>query len=209
MSATHKSLAGLFVTSLVLGSGAAFAENSGWYAGLGVGQSSVDVSGGEIDADAAAEGLTTTTSSVDDNDTAWKVFGGYRLMENFGIEAAYMDYGTITADSTMTAPVAGVINTDMDTTAWIVDVVGILPVGNGFELFGKLGVAMWDIDASSSGAVGGSVLNTSVDDDGNDFHFGVGASYALTDNLGIRAEWERINGDDDLDAWTLGAQFNF
>lgn len=145
----------------------------------------------------------------DDSDTAWKIFGGYRLNDNFGVEATYMDYGTITADSVVTAPAAATINLDADTTAWIVDAVGMLPLNDQFGLFGKLGVASWQIDSSASVVVGGTAASISGDDDGNDFHFGVGANYALMGNIGLRAEWERINGDDDLDAWTVGAQMSF
>ncbi|HEY9199377.1 MAG TPA: outer membrane beta-barrel protein [Gammaproteobacteria bacterium] len=205
---TRKTILAVLVAGAVLGSGGVSAENSGWYVGAGVGQSSVDISGSEVDALTAAEGLTSTTS-VDDTDTAWKLFGGYRLTENFGIETAYMDYGSITSDTTVTAPVAGTINIDLETTAWIIDAVGILPLNEQFELFGKLGVAMWDIEADVSAVAGGTAFGGSVEDDGSDFHFGVGAGYALTDTIGIRAEWERVNGDDDLDAWTVGAQFGF
>lgn len=184
------------------------AADSGWYVGLGAGQSSVDVDGGEIDSLLAADGITATTS-VDDTDTAWKIFGGYRMNANFGIEAAYMDYGTISADSTVTAPSAGAVNVDLDTAAWLLDAVGYLPLGSGFELFGKLGVALWDSKGDFSGTGGGSSFSGNADDDGSDFHFGVGAGYALTDSIGVRAEWERINGDDDLDAWTISAQMGF
>lgn len=203
-----RSIAGLLVAGSFLISGAAVAENSGWYAGLGVGQASMDISGGDVDALAAAEGLTTSTS-IDDNDTVWKIFAGYRLMENFGVEVAYADGGTITSDSTVTAPTAGSFGIDLDVTAWIIDAVGFIPLGEGFEVFGKLGAAIWDADASFSGVAGGTAFSGDVDDDGSDFHFGVGASYALTDNLGVRAEWERINGDDEMDAWTIGAQYHF
>lgn len=205
---TRKSVQGLLMAGAVFASGAVCAENSGWYAGLGVGQSTMDLSAGDVDALAAAEGLTTTTS-VDDSDTAWKIFGGYRLMRNFGIEASYVDYGTITTDSTVTAPVAGTFDIDLDVTAWVIDAVGIVPVADGFELFGKAGIAMWDSEADFSAVAGGSAFSGNVDDDGSDFHFGIGASYTLMDNVAVRAEWERINEDDDLDVWTIGAQMSF
>ncbi len=204
----HKSPLGLLVACAVLSSSAAFAEYAGaWYAGLGVGQSSIDIDGSEVDA-AYSGGATTTT--VDDNDTAWKIFGGWRLKEDFGVEVAYMDYGTLAADSSLpTFPGSATFYTNMDTTAWMIDAVGILPVREGLELFGKLGVASWDTDTDISTSPGITVLVDPFNDDGNDFHFGVGARYALYGNLGIRAEWERINADDAIDAWTVGAQYNF
>lgn len=191
-------------------SAAASAENAGvWYAGLGAGHSSIDIGGSEIDA--AYSGGTIATS-VDDNDTAWKIFGGRRMMENLSVEVAYMDYGTLDADSSLNPAFglgAGAIYTGLDTTAWMIDAVGILPVRENLELFGRLGVAFWNTDTNISTPAGITVLDDPFNKDGNDIHFGVGARYALNGNLGIRAEWERINADDALDAWTVGAQYNF
>lgn len=197
------------MSTLLAVSGAAHAETHGWYGRLAAGRSTMDIEGSDIDALAAAEGLTTT-SSVDDSDTAWKLFGGYRLTTNLGLEAGYAGYGTISTRSTVTAPAAGSFDIDLDVTAWNIDAVGIVPIGGGFELFGKLGVSMWETDASVSGVAAGTAFSGTAGDDGNDVHFGLGASYRLTEAIGIRAEWERIDNDDqDLDAWTFGAQFNF
>ena len=204
----RKSALGVLMMSAALGQGAAYAEGPAWYAGLGVGQSMVDIGASDVDALTATESWTST-SSVDDGDTAWKIFGGIRLNANFGVEAAYMDYGTISADSAITAPTTATIGIDMDTTAWIVDAVGIMPLSDQFEIFAKLGAAIWDIDGSVAATFPGGTVNVSADDEGTDFHFGFGANYALMDNIGLRAEWERINGDDDLDAWTVGAQMSF
>lgn len=84
----RKSSLGVLMMGAVLGQGVAYAEGPAWYAGLGAGQSMGNTDASDVDALWAAEGLTTT-SSVDDTDTAWKIFGGYRLNTNFGIEATY------------------------------------------------------------------------------------------------------------------------
>lgn len=205
---THHIALSLLAATAVMGQDVAQAADTGWYVGGGAGQSSFDISGSELDALLADDGITATTS-VDDSDTAWKLFGGYRMHPNFGVEIAYVDYGTLATRSTVTAPSAGTVNIDMDMTAWTFDAAAFLPLGDGLELFGKAGVALWDIDAGVSGTGGGGAFSGSADDDGSDFHFGVGASYALTDNFRIRAEWERINADDDLDGWTVSAVLGF
>lgn len=201
----RRSILGVVMTGALLGQGVAQAEP---YMGLGLGQSMVDFEGSDFDALYAVDGFTTSTS-VDDGDTAWKIFGGYRLNENFAVEAAYVDYGTITADSIVTVPLAGSINVDLDATAWAIDAVGIMPLVDGFDLFGKLGVAAWDIDSSITVALPPFVISGSPDDDGTDFHFGVGASLIAVDNIAMRLEWERISGDDSLDVWSLGVQYSF
>lgn len=130
-------------------------------------------------------------------------------MENIAVEASYVDYGTVSTRSTVTVPGPGTFNIDMDVTAWVIDAVGIMPVGEGFELFGKAGVALWESDANFSAAGAGGAFSGNAGDDGNDFHFGLGAGYALTENLGVRGEWERVNNEDSLDVRSVGAQFTF
>ncbi len=210
-----KSIMGVAIFAVLLGQGAAQAEP---YMGLGLGQSTVDVSGSDIDTLAAADGLTTSFS-VDASDTAWKIFGGYKLNENFAVEAAYVGYGTISASSSVSAPLTtpvpgrplpvDSISIDYDASAWIIDAVGILPLVDGFDLFAKAGVAAWEIDKSASALGTGLAFGGSPDADGADFHFGLGASLATGDYIAIRAEWERISADENLDAWTLGMEFRF
>lgn len=201
----QKTLLSVVMMGALLGQGVAQAEP---YMGLGLGQSMIDFEGSDVDALAAADGLTTSTS-VDDGDLAWKLFGGYKLNDNFAVEAAYVDYGTITSDSTVVAPVAGNINIDLDTTAWVFDAVGILPIVDGFDVFGKVGVAAWEYDSSVSAVAGGTAFTGSAEDDGSDFHYGVGAYLMAVDNIGMRLEWERVSADDNLDVWSLGVQYNF
>lgn len=205
----YQSPLGLFVVGAMQVSSAAFADNTGvWYAGLGVGQSTVDIGGNDVDAEYG--GITST--SVDDTDMAWKIFSGKKVTENFGIEVAYLDYGRLAAESGFkpaSPPITGAIHTNLDTTAWMIDAVGSLPVREKLELFGKLGIARWNTDTTISATAGITVLVEPFDNDGNDIHFGVGTRYAVNGDLSIRAEWERINADDDLDAWTVGAQYGF
>ena len=204
----YKSSFGLFVVCAMQISSAACADTSGlWYAGLGIGQSTVDITGSDLDA--VYGGVTAT--SVDDSDTAWKIFGGKKVMKNFGVEVAYMDYGRLTADSgfnPVPPQLTATIYTHLDTTAWMIDAVGTL-LHEKLELFGKIGLARWNTDTDISATAGITVLVEPFDNDGNDLHFGAGVRYALSGNLGIRAEWERINADKDLDAWTVGAQYGF
>lgn len=63
---------GLLVAFAIQISNAAFADAGLWYAGLGVGQSSLDVSGNDVDA--AYGGITST--SVDDEDLRWQKADG-------------------------------------------------------------------------------------------------------------------------------------
>ena len=76
--------------------------------------------------------------------------------------------------------------------------VGIVPFGaSGFSAHGRIGYAQAEIDTPLGDA----------DNDG--LSYGVGLSWAATNSVGIRADYTRLEGDEDTDAISLGASFNF
>ena len=165
-------------------SGSAFA---GGYVGAGVGQASVDACG-----DLLALGAT----SCDDEDTGFKFFGGYELNENIAIEGSYTDYGELSAS-------AGATSVTLEATAFAIAGKGTIPLNDRFSLFAKLGFAFWDAEASAIGF-------GSVDDDGTDLTYGFGAEVALSDTIGFRGEWERLDADgDDVDLLSISAVLKF
>lgn len=86
-----------------------------WFAGFGVGRTSTDISESDINSEFAANGITAATD-VDDEDTSWRVFGGYRISKYFAAEAGYLDFGTVEADVNISAPVVGSAKIDADVT---------------------------------------------------------------------------------------------
>jgi len=165
--------------------GTAVAEN-GFYAGASVGESSVDACG-----DAGALGFT----DCDDSDTGWKIFGGYDLSDNIAVEGAWADLGEMTASRPGRS---GGVEVD----GFILDAKGTLPLNEQFGVFAKLGFMMWD--AEGTGALSG------LDDDGTDFHYGIGVQYMFTEQFGIIGEWEAIDlDDDDVDLLSAGALMKF
>lgn len=207
---TRRTILSALVAGAVLGSGAACAENPLWYAGASLGQSMMDDGfANEWNTLLESQLGVTSSSTMEEEDTAWKIFGGYRLMENLAFEVAYVDFGEFPVDSTITAPASATVRLEPEITAWTLDAVGIFPVVDRLDAFGKVGVAMWDLEADIVASGVGGVAAVSVDNDDSDFHFGVGANFGLTETAAIRLEWERINSDDDLDMWSIGAQVGF
>jgi OOP family OmpA-OmpF porin len=196
--------------SAALAATSAQAADTGFYVGGSFGQVNVsDFSGADLDAELAAQGITAS-SSTDDTDTGWKVFAGYQFMKFFAVEGAYTNLGEATAHSIITAPVAGTVDTTVETEAWTVSALGILPLGDSFSLFARLGVNFWNADISAVGTGGGVTAAVSEDDDGTDMVYGVGAAYRFTKNLSVRGEWERYALDDaDVDLWSAGVSWNF
>lgn len=159
--------------AILLGSTSVRAQDdSGWLFGIGAGQSSY-----EIDA-----------LGFDDEATAWKVFGGWRINPNFNVELAYIDGGSV--DATV-----GSVNASAEAEVIQGSVVGGWWFSETFGAYGRLGMNAWEVEASASGP-GGSVDET---DDGNDFGWGVGLQ-ALWDNGLWRLEYESAEFDDTVDA---------
>lgn len=202
----------LYVLALAaaFGASAAYAAPPGFYAGASIGQSeSSDFPGSNPDPGLAALGLTSSTTT-DDSDTVWKAFAGYRFSPYFAIEGAYTDLGEASAGTTITAPVAGGLNTTVESDAWTLSALGILPLTPNFSLFGRAGINHWDMDISTVGAGSGTIATASSSDDGTDWVYGAGGMFALTPNLSLRAEWERYELDDnDIDLVSAGLSWNF
>ena len=69
--------------------------------------------------------------------------------------------------------------------------VGILPIGENFDVFAKLGFIYWDADGSLKlRDEGDLVTKTSIGEDGTDFAWAVGGTWNFTDTLGVRAEYQ-------------------
>jgi outer membrane immunogenic protein len=76
--------------------------------------------------------------------------------------------------------------------------VGIVPFGSsGFSAHGRIGYAQAEVETPLGDA----------DDDG--LSYGAGLGWSATNSIGIRADYTRFEGDEDADAISLGASFNF
>lgn len=130
----------------------------------------------------------------DEDDSAYKVFGGVRLLKFLAFEASYDDFGE--------AETSGV---SADTSAWGLFARGHFPIWR-FEIFGKVGVYQWESDVD--------VGNASDSFDGSELAYGAGASFRITDLIHIRGEYETFDLDDndldgDLEMYSLGVEFRF
>src|SRR3954465_5594534 len=91
----------------------------GFYAGPAVGQSKSDCGG--------------SSGSCDDKDTAYRIFGGYKFHPKIAVEGGYSPLGETSAS------IGGLGSVTAEANAWDIVGVGILPLGNNFSAFGKLG----------------------------------------------------------------------
>jgi OOP family OmpA-OmpF porin len=155
------------------------AADRGGFLGAGIGRSDIDSSSGGF--------------SFEDDDTGWKIFGGYKFNPNIAVEAFWVDLGEF-SDTVLGVPVK------LEVDGIGIAGVGILPLNERFSVIAKLGVWAWEADASA-GPVSG-------DDDDSDIMLGLGGEFNFTEALSARAEWERYSADDD-DADLLGVSVVF
>ena len=190
--------------------------DSGFYLSGSWGQAKVDIDNAAIDADLRAAGAASSSTRSDDQASAWKAAFGYQFNRHFALEVSYLDLGDYTINTVTTGPAANIAGR-IDGKAWSLDAIGILPLSPQFDVFGKIGVHRWDIDANYAAIIGGAVGSTSASADGTDWKFGLGARWNLTRNFGLQLEWDRYNdvgsssttGKSDVDYVGLGLRFKW
>jgi len=184
---------------LALGAGSAYAQSpdneSGFYVGGGVGQFDINIDG--------IDGIDEAVERLDDDDTAWQAFVGWRLNPYISLQAAYIDFGR-PEDDFSTAGSSG--NYRAKISGFAPSVIGTLPVGP-VEVFAKIGYYFYDLDITANlDDLGGDVFKSS--DSGEDLMWGGGVGVTLFEHLNARLEYEWIDLErvDDANAlWLTGA----
>jgi OOP family OmpA-OmpF porin len=167
-------------------------------------QAFVGASIGQSDVDEDITAGLITSGSVDSKDNAFKVFGGYMFNRHFGVEGAYVDLGEVSYSGSFGS--AAVNGGKVETTGFNVAALGSYPVTEEFSVFGKIGLFIWEAEASDT--TGGVPFSEKTD--GTDISFGLGLNYQFTRNLGVRAEWERFKLDEaDADLISVGIVWRF
>ena len=173
-------LHGLAVVSLAFGAAAQADFTPGFYAGASLGEGSIDVSG------------------VDDSDTALKVFGGYMFSEHFGVEAAYIDGGSIGERTAFE-------HISVDTSVLNASAIGRYALNEAFALFGKAGLARYEVDGVMRVDNESFRFTVPVLESGTEFSFGFGGEYNFG-QFGLRAEYEVI---EDFSFLSFGGMYRF
>lgn len=187
----------ILAAALALASGGALAQAAperGWYGGIGAGRSKIDF-GGNF---AQVFGATSTTSQ-DDSDGGYKIYGGLRFGRHFALEGGYSDFGSFSFRRVVAAPIAGTATANVQSSGAHFDVVGILPLGQRFELFGKLGIIR-TVTTTRTATTGPVLVFGSGEERDINFspRIGAGAEFRLTPRLALRLEYEDQNLDFEL-----------
>lgn len=170
---------GLLFTATASSAQGLYDDPRGFYFGAGAGaamlEDQVEVGSlGEVD--------------LEDDGTAWKIYGGWRASQFFGIEGGYRTFGE-----------ADVGPYTVETDGLDVSAVAFLPLGP-IDLFAKGGVIFWNTDGD------GPVR----DGDGEDLMYGLGAQL----NLGrlflrLESEWFEIDFPEEAQMITGSVGWHF
>ncbi len=134
---------------------------------------------------------------VDCKGNGWKLFGGYKFTPNVGVEGGY--YRLFRRDGT-----SGNDYVTLNATGMALSAVGSMPLNSQTEVFGKAGFMTWDLNGKLTNGVDSGQVNSG----GTDVLLGVGAGYKLTENWGIRGEYEHVGGDLKAGIYSVGTTFS-
>jgi opacity protein-like surface antigen len=151
--------------------GTAVADN---YVGVGTGKLRLEDSGFKAD------------------DTAVKLFGGWRFNQNFALELGYLHGGS---------PEDGGV--EVEPRAMQVSVLGALPLTDSASVYARAGVLSWKSEAVIPDVA-------TIKTDGEDFAWGVGTSFNVGSRGMVRLEYEGADLDGaDIALITLGGVLRF
>ena len=169
-------------------------EDAGFYLGGGVGQFNAQID--DVDE------VDSTVDEWDEDDTAYKFFAGYRLNRFLAFELDYINLGEPSGD------VIPGFNVDASVDGFAPYVVGTIPLGQWFEVYGRLGYFFYDATVGVEDGLGG---RAEFDEESEELVYGAGIGANIGERLNVRLEYERFDFEnvDDADALWLTAAWRF
>lgn len=212
-------------------SGAQAAEE-GFYFGIAGGTASVDLSKSDLDGlyqsvlIADDYDVLAYESTLDDSDTSWGLHIGYQLGAYFAAEIGYVDLGKAVYEADFAIedllPPGGVgvgsVRTSFRSAGPTVAVLGLLPLGEKFDLHGRAGVLFARSRITEQGRdfdTGAVLASQEYRGNSKDVFVGLGGAWNINPNYTLRLDYQRYLdvGDDedtieaDVDLLTLSILF--
>ena len=182
--------AALLLSGLAAAAAAQADEESGFYAGAGVGTFDVRIDN--------FDDIDETIDDYDSDDTAWKVFGGWRMTKYFAAEVAYVNLGSPDDE------ILPDLNLTTETDGFAPYLVGTFPIGDWFEVFAKAGYYWYETEIQVDTPIG----SASDSESDSTFTWAAGMGVNFFEHFNVRLEYEQFDIDqvDDAEAlWLTGA----
>jgi opacity protein-like surface antigen len=197
---------------------------SGFYVGAFGGQTTYDIAKQDMDdlflfaGDVVGLPILGGESSLEDSDTGFGVIAGFRLTPYVAIEASYMDLGAAEYRLDGLANLGstfGVVafegGADIEVSGPAVALVGIIPVSETIELYGKAGMFFSETDFT----VFFDSIAESASFSSEEILYGVGMAWNLNPNWSLRLDFQRFAdvgeedelGEANIDQFSLGVLY--
>jgi len=163
------------------------------YIGAGIGRGNLNINATEF------TGLSNAT--VGDTDTSWTVRAGWRFHPYMALEAGYYEFGTYDFRGNAGAVT---VTGDAKVESYSLSLVGILPMGEHFEGYGRIGYAHTKAKFSANTAISSAFAA----DTQNEATYGIGARWHFARNWSLFAEWMK-NDKIKIDNYMGGIDFRF
>lgn len=211
LAATIANADGVVVNGYV-GEKTTFVNTNGLYLFAAAGFNSASLNKNLVDASLTSAGLSGISSTVTNRpQNAYKFQLGYRFHSNFAVEGGFVDLGKYSYNYSATATIKPNIplaaNISFRTQSWNLSAVGLLPLGNQYTVFGKLGSSSIKTTSDWAGVCANCITRTDVT-------YGLGLRFDQPDSPGfVRLDWDHYNTGDsglaEIDTLTLGMGINF
>lgn len=192
---------------------ATFAQDSTFYYwGLSAGQSH-----SQIDDKLTTDSLLRTQTSPgsftsEQQDTAYKVFGGYQLNPNIALEFGYFNLGKFSYSTSLPG---GTLNGRYEVEGLNLDLVGTMPLSAKWSALARIGVQHAMTRDGFSGP--GLPAYASVDNSqrANNLKVGLGLQYEISPSMLVRGEAERyrvkdgVGNNGDVNLFSVSLVFPF
>ena len=205
------------------------ANRVGAYGGAIVGYSMYDADGTANEAgleniiENANAPFQNLTSSTEDTNIGYQAMFGYRFTRYFAAELALAQFGELksTARAEMDFGdgfVPASVSLTYSAGGPVISAIGILPIGDKFKFFARLGYLFTSSDRELSSRVDGQAGSFgSAKGDSQDPVYGLGFSWHINQVYSIRAEYQMLNslgqadrtGEEDLTVIGLGVIIRF
>jgi opacity protein-like surface antigen len=196
----------LMVAMALAAGSAVAADNDGFYVGAGLGYSNWNVNDGRLDnsvnsrlADSLCPTCEVASSSTTQTATPFMFQVGYRFMDYFAAELGYIDNGGSNYKGqvfdTETSTRVGVVKGTRSGSGWPVSLLGIYPINETWDVFGRAGVYFGTTDTRARAVLDDGTLLAQDNNNGKsstNFVGGLGVDAHFMGNWFARAEWLTI-----------------
>lgn len=170
----------------------------------------------------AVRDVTNISTETEDSDFGYQVSFGYRFHRFLAAEFTLAQYGELSSIARGDYNPEGTIVTadaksDFYFSGPMISALGILPAGEKFEFFGRLGYLFASVRSEFVTHIDGDLAGGGMTrSDSSELIYGVGASYHVNQVYSVRLEYQRFDqvgsddtGSEDGAAYLLGLTVRF